>query len=114
MESRYEILRAIEQNRVTCAGAVCRLRQAYVDDEVTRRRKIKRVWVTAMRAHYRLIDQYLMLNDSISDAGKTQAEHRRGDVQANELWAPPRPAEVPSSSRPNFVADIEVHRHDVA
>lgn len=105
MGNESEILEAIAKNRLRCSGQVGELRSAYAADETIRRRKVKAVWIAAMRRHYLLVDRLLMLRDWAP--ADYEGETGRGDVQANELWAPSRPAEVPASIRPNLAVEIE-------
>lgn len=114
MGSENEILEAIAKNRLLCTGRVGELRCIYAANETIRRRKVKAVWIAAMRRHYLLVDRYLMLRDWAPPLYDGEEQPPHGDVQANELWAPPRPAEVPGSIRPNLVVEIEARLSETA
>lgn len=109
-----EILWAIAENRLTFAKRVVELRLEFAADERMLRRKIKEIWIAAMRRHYTLVDQYLMLRDWAPETTGIERRPFRDDVHANELWAPSRPDEVPESIRPNLAAEIETRQSALA
>lgn len=100
------ILKSIAENRQALAKQIRELRRIQASDEQLRKRRIREAWVEAMREHYKLVDRYLMLRAWASRIENVMPVPAQGDVQANELWAPPRPVEVPDSIRPNLVAEI--------
>jgi hypothetical protein len=87
-----QIYQAMDQNRTSYDQRIAQIRRR-VESAPQLRRRLADVWIEAMQQHYHLLWEYLLLRDVAirCDQGSSR------QLNAEQLRAPRRPAELPES-----------------